>query len=78
MRCPHCDGTGELVVDAKIGDMILAARKAKRLTQEQVSARAAISRAQIANIETGRTEPPISTLRRIAQAIGVPLRDLIP
>lgn len=48
------------------------------MTQLELASRAAISRAQIANLETDRTDVPVKTLLRIADALGVPARDLMP
>ena len=77
MKCPHCDGTG--VLDAPtFGALVLAARNARGMTQHELSAQAGLSRGQIANIETGRTDAPLSTLTRIATALGVSMNDLVP
>lgn len=77
--CPRCKGTGEIAVDTLgIGELVRREREARNLTQAQVGVVAGLSRTQITNIEAGRTEPPISTLRRVADAIGVPMKDLIP
>ena len=77
MKCPHCNGTGELNAP-NFGNLVLAARQASGLTQQEAADRAAVSRGQFANIETGRTDVPIKTLLRIADALGVSAKDLIP
>ena len=77
MRCPYCDGSGE-IANATLGACVVAARRAAGMTQLQVSERALISRAQIANLENDRTDMPIKTLMRVAEAIGCPLKDLVP
>lgn len=79
IKCPHCNGTGEIGFDAAtVGDMILAARKAKKMTQEKLAAAAGISRTQLTNVEIGRSDTSLRTLQRFADALGVPMRDLIP
>jgi transcriptional regulator with XRE-family HTH domain len=79
VKCPHCDGTGRLDLErATVGDMILARRKACKLTQEDLSKKMLLSRAQIANIEGGRSDIPTKTLQRFAEAFGCSARDLIP
>lgn len=79
VQCPHCEGTGRLAIErASIGDMIMAARKAKGMTQEQLAAKVGKSRPQIANIEGGRSDMPIKTLMLFAEALGVSAKDLVP
>lgn len=79
MKCPHCNGTGELKPqEATIGDMILSMRKAHKLTQQELALKVGLSRAQIANVEAGRTDMPLSTLKRYAEAFGCTMKDLVP
>lgn len=77
MRCPHCDGTGELA-DPGLGAMILARRKKLSMTQAELADKAALGRAQIANIEGGRSDIPTKTLVRIAEALNCRAGDLLP
>lgn len=79
MKCPHCDGTGHLPIDdAHVGTMILAHRKGKKMTQQNLCAAVGLSRAQIANIEAGRSDVPLKTLARFAVALKTTMRELIP
>jgi len=79
MKCPYCDGTGDLPIEkAHVGLFIQAARKAKRKTQDEVASAAGLSRAQVANIECGRSDLPVSRLRKIADFLEVPMRELVP
>lgn len=77
MKCPYCDGRGELK-DATFGMLVTIARKNAGLTQHDLSVRAALSRGQIANIETDRTDVPLKTVQRLADAIGISAKELIP
>jgi transcriptional regulator with XRE-family HTH domain len=77
MDCPHCNGTGE-VSDPGLGTLMTARRKALGLTQAEVSAKCGLGRAQIANIEGGRTDVPTKTLIRIAEALSCRPGDLLP
>lgn len=79
MECPYCHGTGELKPDeVTVGTMVLSIRKSVGMTQQDVARKAGLSRTQIANLETGRTDIPVLTLRRIADALGCSAKDLIP
>jgi transcriptional regulator with XRE-family HTH domain len=79
IKCPHCDGTGQIeLAAATVGDMILAARKARQLTQEKLAGAVGLSRAQIANIEAGRRDVSLKTLARFAEALHTTMRDLVP
>lgn len=79
MKCPHCGGTGRIDLErASMGDMILARRNACGMTQDQLSKKMLLSRAQIANIEAGRSDVPVKTLQRFAEAFGCSPRDLLP
>jgi len=77
MKCPYCGGCGE-IENATLGACVVAARRAAGMTQMEVAEKALISRAQIANLESDRTDMPIKTLMRVAAAIGCPLKDLVP
>ncbi|HEX3412852.1 MAG TPA: helix-turn-helix transcriptional regulator [Stellaceae bacterium] len=77
MRCPHCNGTGELNAP-HYGDLVHAMRRAKNMTQQDLGEKAGISRAQIANMEAGRTDIPLKTLSRIAAALECSMKDLVP
>lgn len=54
-----------------IGTQIRTIRKAKGMTQVELSAHAEISRSYLADVEAGRYNPSLETLAKIAQALGV-------
>ncbi|WP_406365329.1 helix-turn-helix domain-containing protein [Streptomyces sp. NBC_00645] len=60
-----------------IGERIRATRLRERLTQETVALDSGIDRPSIVRIEQGQQSPTLDTLIRIADAIGVPLADLV-
>ncbi len=76
MKCPHCNGTGEL--DATFGALVKSKREDAGRTQQSVADAAGMSRAQLANIETDRTDVPLRTLLRIADALGISAKELVP
>ncbi len=60
-----------------IGDQIRAARLHANLTQEAVAAQAGMDRATYNRIEQGHASALLDSLLLIADAIGVPLADLV-
>ncbi|MFN8636146.1 MAG: helix-turn-helix transcriptional regulator [Chloroflexota bacterium] len=52
-------------------------RQRKALTQQQLADRAGVNRVTIARIETGRDEPFPTTLRKVADALGVEPEELL-
>jgi len=52
-------------------------RKAAGLTQEQVARRAKLSHGYYQRLEMGRHDPPLSTLRALAKALGVKVTALL-
>ena len=60
----------EYDIDAEVRDLVISARNAADLTQKQVAQRAGVSQANISKIENGNYHPSLSTLKRIAGALG--------
>jgi transcriptional regulator with XRE-family HTH domain len=59
-----------------IGTRILQARTQRNLSQRELSERSGIAGSYLSRIENRRLEPRPRTLRRIADALGVPLSEL--
>jgi transcriptional regulator with XRE-family HTH domain len=66
-----------LVHRRAIGDRIRAARLHANLTQEKLAELAGMDRQAINRIEQGHQSPLVDNLIRIADALGVPLADLV-
>ena len=62
----------------KLGRKIQKLRKATDLTQEEFAERLNISRTHMGHIEQGRKQPSLELLQKIAKALGVKTKDLIP
>ncbi len=60
-----------------IGQNIKTFRKGKNMSQKEVISAINMEAAQYSRIENGKTEPSISTLERIAKALGVSIIDLL-
>jgi len=61
----------------QIGVQIRAAREHAGLTQETIALRSGIRITTVSDIEQGHRAAQIDTLIRMADAIGVPLEDLV-
>ncbi|MGW3727328.1 helix-turn-helix domain-containing protein [Streptomyces sp. NPDC000851] len=61
----------------EVGEQIRRVRELHNLTQHQVCRRSGIDIATYSRIEQGHSSPLLDTLIRIADAIGVPLADLV-
>jgi transcriptional regulator with XRE-family HTH domain len=59
-----------------IGERIIAGRKAKSMSQEQLATDAGIDRSHMGFIEQGRRKPTLSTLFKIAQSLDVSIEEL--
>jgi len=59
-----------------IGTRILQARTQKNISQSELSRRSGIASSYLSRIENRRLEPRPKTLRKIADALGVPLAEL--
>lgn len=59
-----------------IGTRIIQLRNEKSLSQRQLSERTGIASSYLSRIENRRLEPQPKTLRKIADALGVPLGEL--
>lgn len=57
--------------------MLQQIRKKAFLTQAQLSEKSGIARETIARIETGKAAPTINTARKLADALGVTIDDLV-
>jgi transcriptional regulator with XRE-family HTH domain len=53
-------------------------RDRRRWSLRQLGERAGVSYVTISNIETGKLDPRLSTLERLAQALGIDVRALFP
>jgi transcriptional regulator with XRE-family HTH domain len=61
------------IISQKIGKKLRLAREKKNLTQEEVAGRAKIHVSTLGRIERGESNPPLQTLGKVAQVVGVKL-----
>jgi transcriptional regulator with XRE-family HTH domain len=53
------------------------AREEKRLTQVEVARKARITRQYLYKLESGKADPTVTVLQRLAKALGVPVTELL-
>ena len=59
-----------------VAERIKSVRKAKGLSQKEVITTIGMGSAQYSRIENGKTDPSVTTLEKIATAMGVSLAEL--
>ena len=57
----------------KLGEI----RAKKKLSQRALAERAKMSQTYLCNVEMGKADPSLSTLKRLAQALGVTVSELV-
>lgn len=62
---------------AQCGERIIQARDHRGWSQRELAKRTGFSNQQISKVETGAVNTPIETLARIAEALEVPLSELV-
>ena len=60
----------EYDIDVEVRDLVISARNAANLTQKQLAQRSGVSQANISKIENWNYHLSLSTLKRIADALG--------
>jgi transcriptional regulator with XRE-family HTH domain len=64
-------------VRRQLGMTVQTLRDKRAMTQAVLAKKAGISRGYLARVETGRHEPTLTTLRKLAGALGVPVAKLL-
>jgi len=63
-----------MILDTRLREV----REGQFLTQQELAERSGVAKVTIARIETGTTTPMLSTIRRLAIALGVEPAALVP
>lgn len=63
-------------ITAKLGSRVVQLRKEQKIKQIDLAAFANIDERVLRRIESGKTNPTTKTLEKIAQGLGVKIRDL--
>ena len=62
---------------AKIGERIVELRTEKGMTQQEFAAELDYEKSNMSRLESGRVNPRISTLYKVAKVLNVTLSDLL-
>lgn len=60
-----------------VGEQIMLARRRAGLTQRELGERLGVSHVAVGDIERGKTKPNLDHLAAVAEALGVPLMQLL-
>ena len=66
-----------MLIVVKIGDRLRDLRVRRALTQEELAEKADVGTNTVARLERNESEPHMSTLRKLALALGVDPAELI-
>ena len=61
----------------KLGENLKRIRTAKGISQGEISRKLEVDKSFVSNIENGKTNPTLSTIAKIAKAIGVSIGELM-
>lgn len=62
---------------AKLGKNLKRLRLAKAISQGDIARTLEVSRGYISNVENGKTNPTLSTISKLAKAVGVSVDELL-
>lgn len=61
----------------KLGENLKRIRTTKNITQVEIAKKLGVDRSFVSNIENAKTNPTLSTITSIAQALGVSTNELL-
>jgi transcriptional regulator with XRE-family HTH domain len=61
----------------RVGDTLAALRQARALSLEELSRKAGVSKSMLSQIERAQANPTVAVVWRLANALGVPIADLL-
>ncbi|HAM56349.1 MAG: hypothetical protein A2X51_14350 [Candidatus Rokubacteria bacterium GWC2_70_24] len=61
----------------RLAKRIKALREQRGLSQESLAAKAGVSRGYLARLETGRHDPTVGTVEKLAKALRIKVTDLL-
>jgi transcriptional regulator with XRE-family HTH domain len=74
---PHMVGKSAGLIELPFGAALRRVRLAAGMTQEQLALEAGVQRNFISLIETGQNQPTITTIAKLARALGMRASELV-
>lgn len=74
---PHSQDTGGSDTPPAVGAQLSRLREARKWSLESLSQRAGVSKSMLSQIERGQANPTVAVVWRLANALGVPLLELL-
>jgi len=62
----------------KLGESVHKQRKRTSMSQEELATKAKLDLTSVSEIESGLRNPSLKTIHKLANALGVKVKDLIP
>ena len=70
--------TNHSKISVKFGQRLRLLRKEESISQEELAARAGVHRTYVSSVERGERNVSLETIAKLANALGVPLREMMP
>ena len=64
-------------ISAKLGDNIKRIRTRKKMSQGDIARALEVDRGYISNIENGKKNPTLATIKKLADALGISANELL-
>ena len=64
-------------ISAKLGDNIKRIRTRKKMSQGDIARALDVDRGYISNIENGKKNPTLATIKKLADALGISAGELL-
>lgn len=61
----------------RLGENLKRIRVKKGITQTEIAKRLAVDKSFVSNIENGKTNPTLSTITNLANALDIPVNELL-
>jgi transcriptional regulator with XRE-family HTH domain len=77
MKCPRCNGTGDILLDGTIGQRLAFARETLGYSLREVEQKTGISNPLLSQMETGKIkEPSFRNIALLCELYGLPIEDI--
>ena len=74
---PLAVSRGATAEPPRVGDTLAALRQSRALSLDELSRKAGVSKSMLSQIERAQANPTVAVVWRLANALGVPLADLL-